>query len=128
MNTRLKKFYVGFSTRNYEERGGTFTIYNVECVEQDLINAIFTERGQRVMMPNYGTRIPLLAFEPGDQQTIDIITLDLTEVFKNDPRVNLLNLDVIPALDSNAIVAVAKLEYIEFNVTKDLNITVESKN
>lgn len=124
MTTQLKKFYVGFNTRNYEERGGSFTVYNVECVENDLINAIFTERGQRLMMPNYGTRIPLLAFEIGDQTTIDIITLDLTEVFKNEPRVKLINLDIIPVLENNAIVAVAKLEYLEFMITKDLKIDV----
>jgi len=127
MAAQLKKFYVGFSTRNYEEHGGPFDVYNVACVEQDLINAIFTERGQRVMMPNYGTRIPLLAFEPGDPQTIDIIIMDLTEVFDHEPRVKLLNLDVIPALEKNALVAVAKLSYLEFNVTKDLYIEVHSK-
>jgi phage baseplate assembly protein W len=127
MATQLKKFYVGFSTRNYEERGGVLDVYNVECVDQDLLNAIFTEKGQRLMMPNYGTRIPLLAFEPGDQQTIDIITLDLTEVFNHEPRVKLVNLDIIPSLEKNAIVAVAKLNYLEFNVTKDLYIEVNSK-
>ena len=127
MTTQLKKFYVGFASRNYEEQGGNFDVYNVACVEQDLINAIFTERGQRVMMPNYGTRIPLLTFEPGDIQIIDIITMDLTEVFANEPRVKLLNLDVIPALEKNALVAVAKLNYLEFNVTKDLMIEVHSK-
>jgi phage baseplate assembly protein W len=56
MATQLKKFYVGFNTRNYEEKGVGFTSYNVECVEQDILNAIFTVRGERVMMPNYGTR------------------------------------------------------------------------
>lgn len=127
MGAQLKKFYVGFSTRNYEEKGGSFEVYNVACVEQDLINAIFTEHGQRVMMPNYGTRIPLLTFEPGDQQTIDVIIMDLTTVFEQEPRVRLLNLDVVPALERNAIVAVAKLNYLEFNVTKDLFIEVNSK-
>jgi phage baseplate assembly protein W len=127
MAAQFKKFYVGFSTRNYEEQGGSFDTYNVGCIEQDLINAIFTERGQRVMMPNYGTRIPLLVFEPGDQQTIDVIIMDLTEVFDNEPRVKLLNLDVIPVVDQNALVAVAKVQYLEFNVTQNLSIEVHSK-
>ena len=127
MVTQLKKFYVGFNTRNYEEKGGSFTSYNVECVEQDLINAIFTIRGERVMMPNYGTRIPLMTFEPGDQQAIDIIQQDLETVFKQDPRVRVINLDILPAPERNAMIAIAKLDYIEFNVTKDLMITVNSQ-
>lgn len=126
MGAQLKRFYVGFSTRNYEERGGSFDVYNVECVEQDLLNAIFTENGQRVMMPDYGTRIPLMTFEPGDQQTIDIILMDLTNVFDHEPRVKLLNLDIVPSLERNAIVAVAKVHYLEFNVVKDLYLTINS--
>lgn len=127
MATQLKKFYTGFNTRDYEERGGSFDVYNVACVEQDILNAIFTERGQRVMMPDYGTRIPLMTFEPGDQQSIDIITIDLTTVFEQEPRVSLLNLDVIPAVEKNAIVAVAKVLYKEFQVTKDLYLTINSR-
>lgn len=127
MATQLKKFYVGFNTRNYEEKGVGFTSYNVECVEQDILNAIFTVRGERVMMPNYGTRIPLMTFEPGDQQTIDIIEQDLEMVFKQEPRVKVINLDVLPAPERNALVVIAKLEYLEFNVTKDLAITINSR-
>lgn len=127
MVTQLKKFYVGFSTKNYEEIGGGFDVYNVECVEQDLLNAIFTVKGERLMMPEYGTRIPLMTFEPGDQYSIDIIRSDLETVFEQDPRVELLNLDVIPSLEQNALVVSAKLNYIEFNVTKDLFLTINSQ-
>jgi phage baseplate assembly protein W len=127
MANELVKFYVGFNTRDYEDQGGTFEVYNVAVIERDLMNAIFTERGQRLMMPNYGTRIPLMTFEPGDQQTMDIITMDLKEVFDHEPRVKLINLDIIPAVEKNALVAVAKVMYLEFNVTKDLYIEVNSK-
>jgi phage baseplate assembly protein W len=127
MANELVKFYVGFNTRDYEDQGGTFEVYNVAVIERDLMNAIFTERGQRLMMPNYGTRIPLMTFEPGDQQTMDIILMDLKEVFDHEPRVKLVNLDIIPAVEKNALVAIAKVMYLEFNVTKDLMITINSR-
>lgn len=127
MATQLRKFYVGFRTRNYEEKGGSFDAYNLECVEQDILNAIFTVRGERLMMPNYGTRIPLMTFEPGDAQTIGIIKQDLRTVFDQEPRVEVLNLDVVPATEKNALVVVAKLNYKEFNVTKDLMIEINSQ-
>ena len=123
MAVKLKKFYKGFSTRGYEENGGSFSVYNVQCVEEDLMNAIFTEVGQRKMI-DFGTRIPLMTFEPGDQASIDVITQDLMKVFNNDPRVQVLNLDVIPATEKNALIAVAKLNYLEFLVTKDLMIEI----
>lgn len=127
MANQLVKYYVGFNTRNYEESGGAFDSYNVAVIEQDLMNAIFTERGQRLMMPNYGTRIPLMTFEPGDQQTMDIITMDLSDVFKKEPRVKLMNLDIVPMAEKNALIAIAKVLYLEYNVTKDLYIEVHSK-
>lgn len=127
MGNQLAKFYVGFNTRDYEDQGGTFDVYNIAVIERDLINAIFTERGQRLMMPNYGTRIPLMTFEPGDQQSMDIIIVDLTDVFNKEPRVKLINLDIVPMVEKNALVAIAKVMYLEFNVTKDLMITINSR-
>lgn len=124
----IKKFYKGFSTRNYEENGGVFEIYNVKCVEEDLLNEIFTVKGDRLKMPNsFGTRIPIMEFELNDTDTEDVIREDLTAVFDRDPRVEVLNLDIIRVPERNIIIASAKLRYIEFNVTKDLAITISSK-
>lgn len=121
------KFYKGFSTRSYHDQGGSFEVFNVRCIEEDLMNEIFTTRGERVMMPSFGTRIPLLVFELNDPESQNVMREDLTTVFNNDPRVKLLALDVLPAIDKNALVAIAKLNYIEFNVTKDLRIEVNSR-
>lgn len=127
MAISVKKFYTGFRTRNYEEFGGSFDIHNVDVVADDILNAIFTVRGERLMMPNYGTRIPLMTFELGDTESIEIIRSDIEQVINNEPRVRLENLDVVPALEKNCLVVIAKLTYIEFMVTKDLYIEVRSQ-
>ena len=91
------------------------------------MNEIFTIVGDRIRMPTYGTRIPLLIFEPNDAQVYDIIKEDLKKVVSHDPRVELVALDVIPDPDQNRLIAIMKLNYIEFNVTKDLMIYVSSQ-
>lgn len=123
----ITNFYKGFNTKNYEQYGGGFSTFNVSCIEIDLLNEIFTTRGERLYMPNYGTRIPILTFEPNDSNTMAVIQQDITNVINNDPRVILLNLSVVQVPDSYAILAIAQITYINFNVTKDLNITVTSK-
>ena len=123
----MTTYYKGFCTRNYEESGGEFSTYNVKCVEDDLLNEIFTIQGERVMMPGFGTRIPLLVFELADTVTMNVIREDITKVVNHDPRVDMVDLLLIPAPDKNAIVAVAKIFYKEFNVTQDLMITVSSR-
>lgn len=123
----ITKYYKGFSTRNYEELGASFDIYNVKCIEEDLMNEIFTVRGDRLYMPTYGTRIPLLTFEPNDAATMDVIREDINSVINNDPRVSLKALSVSQVPDSYAIVAVAVINYVEFNVVSDLNIFINSQ-
>lgn len=123
----IRKFYKGFCTRNYEQTGKRFAVYDVACIQEDLMNEIFTIRGERVHMPAYGTRVPLLTFEPNDQETSDILKEDVTTVIKHDPRVELLNIDIIQAVDKQALVCIAKVRYKEFDVVQDLYIEVNSR-
>jgi phage baseplate assembly protein W len=124
---KLKRFYKGFDTATYEEKGGSFDVYDVECVERDLLREIFTVKGERIYMPDYGTRIPLMIFEMNDQESADVIRGDLEMVFSHDPRVQLLNLDIVQARDKNAVVAIAKVNYKEFAITRDLWIEINSQ-
>ena len=48
------KFYKGFNTKNYESGSNSMSIYDIECVKQDLLNDIFTIKGERLMMPKEG--------------------------------------------------------------------------
>lgn len=118
--------YRGYSSYEYEVNK-TFSIADVELVKLDLLNHIFTRRGDRVMMPGFGTRIPDLVFEPLDQITLDILEEDLRAVFAFDPRVQLLSLVIDPSYDTNTVTASAKLLYIELNLAGnlDINITFE---
>ena len=121
-----KIFYKGFSSRNASKPGGSFTLTNKDLVNEDLLNHIFTEYFERPHMPSFGTRIPSLVFEPNDAQVRAIIEEDLRKVFAYDPRVQLLDLQVMSFPDNNAIVAIANLLYIELKVTGDLKIEVYS--
>jgi phage baseplate assembly protein W len=96
-------------------------------VKRDLLNHIWTTKGERVMMPGFGTRIPLLAFEPNDDTTLAIVEDDLRAVFEYDPRVQLINLEVLTFPDNNAIIAMADLLYIQFEVRDTLKIEVPTQ-
>jgi len=122
-----KIYYKGFSSNQWLSMGQkSFATSNIETVKNDLYNHIFTEKGERVMMPNFGTRIPSLVFEQNDEATLEIVREDLIEVFNYDPRVRLLNLEVVPLMDNNAIVAFADLLYVEFNVQDVLRIEIQT--
>lgn len=121
------KYYKGFSTRDYAKKGGGFDRYNVDLIEEDLMNELFTIRGERMKMPNFGTRIPLMVMELNDQESMDILKEDVETVIRHDPRVELQAIDVITNVDRHSIIIVAKVLYKEFLVTKDLYIEVNSR-
>lgn len=118
--------YKGFSTFDMQNRR-SFGLSNIELVKRDLLNHIYTIPGERVMMPGFGTRIPTLVFEPNDEETRAIIEEDLRTVFEYDPRVRLIDLRVLSLPDNNAIIALADLLYLEFNVRDVLKIEVKSQ-
>ena len=118
-----RALYRGFSTTGHlKNPANGFLLTNKELINQDLLNHIYTLPGERVMLPDFGTRISQLAFEPLDDQTLNIVEVDLRKVFNYDPRVNLISLAVQALPDNNAIIAWADLQYIELGVTETLKL------
>lgn len=111
--------YNGFST--FGAKKG-FKLTDKELIIRDLMNHIYTLRGERVMMPSLGTRIPLMAFEPLDQITLDAVEEDLKAVVDYDPRVKLKDIVVMALPDNNGIVVVVDIEYVELGITETLRL------
>lgn len=115
--------YRGFSTASHLDNGAkTFSTADVETIKRDLLNHIYTIPGERVMMPTFGTRIPLLAFEPLDEETVKIIDEDLRRVIDYDPRVRLIDLAILPLPDNNAIVTLVDVLYVELGFSETLRL------
>lgn len=116
--------YKGFSTKQYQH-DKNFVMTDIDLVKEDLINHIFTRRGERLRMAQFGTVIPDIMFEPITADTISRIEADLRMVFEYDPRVQLVELLVIPLIDESAIIALADLRYVELNTTDRLTLRIE---
>ena len=79
------------------------------------------------MMPNYGSIVPDIVFEPLDDITLSILEQDLNAVVNFDPRVDLLEFSVDPDYDNNAVSVHMRLLFVEFDLVDnvDLNILFE---
>lgn len=116
-------FYKGFSSYEFE-RVNTFKILDQELVKLDILNQIFTRKGERVMMPNFGSIVPDIVFEPLDETTLDILEEDLVQVVNFDPRVDLLEFSLDPDYDNNAVAVHMKLLYIELDLVDDVDLNI----
>lgn len=116
--------YKGYSSFEFQ-RLKTFKLNDIELVKLNILNHIFTRRGERVRMPNFGTIIPELVFEPLDEETLDTLEEEISAVVDYDPRVKLLDMRVLPEYDTNTVTVHVKLDFLEFNIVDNMDINIE---
>jgi len=87
----MTAIYKGFSTNS---NSNAFTLEGIELVKQDLLNHIHTQKGERVMMPAFGTNIQSYIMEPNDSIVVKKIEEELKDVINADPRVELVNMNI----------------------------------
>lgn len=119
--------YRGFSSFLFEDTS-TFTLTDAELIKTDIMNHIFTLKGERIMMPNFGTIIPELVFEPLDGETVEILIEEVRKVIMYDPRVALQSINAIPDYDKNTITVYVNIKYVELDVTEGFNFNIEFDN
>jgi len=91
-----REVYIGFSTTDMVEP--PYRVVDIELVKQDIRNMLNTRRGERVMRPEYGTRIFDLLMDPFDEETReaiieDVIRVDLELQFRPQDSVDQLFLE-----------------------------------
>lgn len=91
-NYVTKKIYRGFSSNNSNAKNGI--LYDMDIVKQDIYNHFMTRRGERVMMPKFGSIIWDYLYEPLDETTTSIIEEDARDIVSQDPRVTLQEVTV----------------------------------
>lgn len=119
--------YKGFSFKNWQ-RTKSFTFTDVDLVKQDLLNHIFTRRGERVGQRGFGTNIQDLLFEPFDENTMIFVSDQVREVIAYDPRVSLISEDdyqLKADYENNVLSIKARLFYIELNLADIFHINLE---
>lgn len=119
--------YHGFSTVNFL-KNKSFRKSDEDLIIRDFLNYIYTIPGERPHMPDYGTEIPLLAFKPLDQITLDIIETQLKKAIAFDPRIEMLNFSLMPLPNQYMIIVLVDLRFVKLNTTKTINIEITQSN
>lgn len=101
-------------------------IIDVELVKRDLLNHFYTSRGERVMRPTFGSVIWDLLFEPFDAVTREAIIADVEFIVSFDPRVDLLNIEVVEF--EHGIRVSAELLYVPFNAIETFEVEFDRRN
>ena len=117
-------YFVGFNT--VDNPNPPYSLTNIELIKRDILNHFATPMGERVMMPNFGTRIYSYLFDPFDEYTKNAIIEDAVNVVKSDPRVELVNIDVYQ--EDQALNIIMNLLFKPESVTDNLFVTFSLKD
>jgi phage baseplate assembly protein W len=67
---------------------------DIDLIKQDLLNRLYTRKGERVMLPAYGSIIWDRLFEPMTPAVRDEIVHDVRDNVRADPRLDAVNISV----------------------------------
>ena len=85
-----------------EEDGSIKKVKGHKCLSQSIRTIISTSYGERLMLPEFGSGIGQLLFNPIDNKTSSQMEREITDALRRwEPRINLLEVVVRPDLDKN---------------------------
>jgi phage baseplate assembly protein W len=121
-NLQKTRVFVGFYSDlilsgNFQNKQ---SLYDEQLVQFDLMNQFYTRKGERVMLPNFGSNIWNYLFEPYSDTVINLIKQDVQSVIASDIRVQLLNLNV-QTYNTGVIVQI-ELFYNQLNTASTLEL------
>ena len=90
INIDMANIYRGFSTVG--KIRAPYTQIDGDLIKTDLLNELYARRGERVMRPNYGTRIWDILMNPLDKYVVEEIKEDIERIVSKDPRVELTDM------------------------------------
>lgn len=120
----MSKTYKGFSSVS----GATenFQLYDLELIQQDLLNHFHVRQGERLMNPLFGTIIWDVLFEPMTEDLKQLIIRNVTEIINYDPRV--VADQVTVTTYESGIQIECMLTYLPYNVTQSMQLKFDQTN
>lgn len=118
----MRKFK-GYST--VDKTWGNFKLYDIDLAKRDLLNELYTRKGERLMSPQFGSIVWDLLFDPLTDEIINAIRADCLRIVTKDPRLDLLNLDVVD--NEHTIIVSIILRYVPTATETEL-VAVFNKN
>lgn len=90
-----------------------YTLTDKDLVKRDLLNELYTKRGERVMRPNFGSIIWDLLMDPNEPNLQEMVRDDIKKIVGRDPRVEMKKVNIF--IGDNAIRAEVELRYVLLN-------------
>ena len=112
----------GYSSVNRDTGGRT--LLNFELAKQDLMNTLYTNKGERLMMPEYGNDAIATQFQPMTSHTADSLKKGISKTIDNDPRLTLKYIDT--QMNQNSITVYLTVFYVPIEAEDTLILNFDT--
>lgn len=110
--------------------GGFFhTAFTREIIKSSINMILLTRRGERVMLPEFGSNVHLLVFEPNDQILRSLVERYITDdLARWEPRIRLLSIRTLTFDNEHALQVHLEYEIISVGVEDAVTLVFRSES
>lgn len=104
--TKIEEIWSDLDHRLVQDAQGDLKkVINVQSVLTSVDNILRTNKGERVMLPEFGSSLKDIVFESMNSPILDLISRDLkNEIETWDDRVNVVQVRYLDDPDSNSVI------------------------
>lgn len=111
----------------HDLKSPTLDIYNIQAINNAVQNIIRTPVGSLPGMPDFGSRIHEVIFEPIDHITADVVKRLIAEaIYKFEDRIVLMDVEIDAIPEYNRVTATIKYKFKDdiFNRTSSFSMSL----
>ena len=111
--------YKGFNTlgKNFSN---SYTLTGFDIAKQDLMNHFNIRKGEKLQLPDFGSVVWDMVYEPLNETTIETIRQDIQDVIAYDPRIEAENI-VVKQYEHGLLIEL-NLKFIQDQIIENLLI------
>lgn len=95
---------IAFTFRSNPITGDVYLKKDIEAIRQSVMNIILTKRGERPFDSSFGSNLSSFLFDNFDPITFTLIKQEIeSSIINYEPRVRILNIDLVDQSDRNAL-------------------------
>jgi phage baseplate assembly protein W len=115
--------YRGFSTTNPSRK--SVSIYDLECIRQDIINHFHIRQGEKLSDPEFGCIIWDVLFDPLTEVLKEAIAENVTEIINFDPRVTAKKI-IVDSYDHGVQIQ-CDITYLAYDISEYLQLRFDNR-
>lgn len=96
--------------------------YDVNAIRGSIANILNWKKGQRILNPKFGNDLHSFLYEQLTSATISNIKKSVQSLLSYEPRINVINIDVVPKTEQHELII--NVKYVIIKISRVIDDTI----